>query len=144
MNIIYIYFKKYRISYCTYKQYIRYILCVHIYICINRFLRFFHVILRILGQCLALSKTASKSLQIEQPGWVGSRPPARDAEDARPTMGTCLAIICSAKWETVSHIISVYNICHIYNLEKNWFSGKWVGKIPIAFAEVHYGSLPLP
>ena len=116
----------------------------YIYICINRFLRFFHVILRILGQCLALSKTASKSLQIEQPGWVGSRPPARDAEDARPTMGTCLAIICSAKWETVSHIISVYNICHIYNLEKNWFSGKWVGKIPIAFAEVHYGSLPLP
>ena len=93
---------------------------IYIYICINRFLRFFHVILRILGQCLALSKTASKSLQIEQPGWVGSRPPARDAEDARPTMGTCLAIICSAKWETVSHIISVYNICHIYNLEIIW------------------------
>ena len=33
------------------------------------------------------------------PGWVGSRPPARDAEDARPTKYCCEAIICSAKWE---------------------------------------------
>ena len=115
----------------------------HIYVCINHFLRFFHVILRILGQCLALSKTASKSLQIEQPGWVGSRPPARDAEDARPTMGTCLEIICSTKWETVSHIISVYNICHIYMEENGSQESGW-GKSHLQFAEVHYSSLPFP